>query len=35
LLIIGLANFIGFMLLSFAALFSIPAWIEEVETTYS
>lgn len=32
---IGLANFIGFVLLSFAALFSIPAWVEEVETAYS
>ncbi|AXH59965.1 hypothetical protein [Pseudomonas amygdali] len=35
LFIIGLANFIGFVMLSFAALFSIPAWVEEVETAYS
>lgn len=35
LLIIGLANLIGFVLLSFAALFSIPEWVEEVETAYS
>lgn len=35
LLIIGLANLIGFVLLSFAALFSIPEWVEEVEIAYS
>lgn len=35
LFIIVPANFIGFVLLSLAALFSIPTWVEEVETAYS